>query len=161
MWAAVIVGIVLAPVTAYCSWRVARKGPYFYDRNTRIVTYAMYHLYWLYPLIVFIVLTAMHAQSARLPATAPPRDEAEGGLYLPAGVFDLETLACGARALADQAGRTSAADRLGRVCVGETATRWLTLPIALLTAGLALLLELDRRGARRCIAVAENVRSAW
>lgn len=87
------------------------------------------------------------------------------GEYGPPDVFDLETLACESQRLARNmgggggAGETAAAvDNLGRVCVGKTATRWLLVPIAVLTAGLALILELDRRGARRFIANTEKVR---
>ncbi|KAK6850615.1 hypothetical protein PG990_008476 [Apiospora arundinis] len=162
MWVGVIVGVTLAPATAYTSWRVAKKGPYLYERTTRIFTYALYHLYWIYPLVVFAILTAAHAQSAHLPGQAPPRSKSEDGLYLVEGTFDLETLACEARNLAQKAGgQSAAADQLGRVCVGESATRGLLIAIAFLTAGLSVILELDRRGARRVIAVAENGRGGW
>ncbi|KAK7976633.1 hypothetical protein PG989_015096 [Apiospora arundinis] len=145
MWVGVIVGVTLAPATAYTSWRVAKKGPYLYERTTRIFTYALYHLYWIYP-----------------PRQAPPRSKSEDGLYLVEGTFDLETLACEARNLAQKAGgQSSAADQLSRVCVGESATRGLLIAIAFLTAGLSVILELDRRGARRVIAVAENGRGGW
>ncbi|KAK8044107.1 hypothetical protein PG993_004131 [Apiospora rasikravindrae] len=161
-WVAVVVGLTLAAATGYGAWRVARKGPYYYERNTRIFTYILYQLYWLYPLAVFVVLIVAHAQSAHLPAQIA-RADSEEGLYVPEdgkSVFDLETLACGAQRLAHNSGAGDLAEArsLARVCVGEMASRGLVMVIAALSAGLALCLETDRRGARRFIAAVERVR---
>lgn len=132
------------------------------ETPTRFFTYALHHLYWLFPLAVLALLTAAHAQSAHMAAEIS-RAVTEYGEYAPAGVFDLETLRCESDRLARNmggGGETAAAvDRLGRVCVGEEGTRWLPLAIAVVTAGLALILELDRRGARRFIATTERARA--
>ncbi|KAK7931092.1 hypothetical protein PG985_001804 [Apiospora marii] len=162
-WAAIVLGLTLAPVTAYCSWRVGKTGPYYYEKPTRLFTYALYHLYWLFPLAVFALLSAAHARSAHMATARITRAATTYGEYAPAGVFDRETLACEASRLARHmgggAGGTAAAvEQLGRVCVGEEGTRWLLVGIAVVTAGLALILELDRRGGRRFIAVAETGR---
>ncbi|KAK8085755.1 hypothetical protein PG997_007026 [Apiospora hydei] len=164
-WVAIVVGLTLAAGTGWCAWRVARKGPYYYSKNNRVFTYLLYHLYYLYPLAVFVVLTVAHAQSAHLPAKITSRADSEAGLYVlddGRSVFDLETLACEAQRLAHNSG--GAGDRaevgsLARVCVGEMASRGLVMVIAALSAGLAMCLETDRRGARRFIAVAEKVRN--
>ncbi|KAK8115520.1 hypothetical protein PG984_012022 [Apiospora sp. TS-2023a] len=160
-WVAIVIGLTLAPVTAYCSWRVGKTGPYYYKKSTRFFTYALYHLYWIFPLAVFALLTAAHAQSAHMAAKIS-KSSTKYGEYNPTGIFDLETLACESNRLARNmggGGETAASvENLGRVCIGEMATRWLLVPIAALTAGLALILELDRRGARRFIVAVEKVR---
>lgn len=105
--------------------------------------HALYHLSYIFSIAVFAYLTWLSANAEHL----SPEQSLNPRKYSDRN-FDLETWACDLHTSPEL--RDPDAE-IARVCLGERATRGLSLAIGLVTVVVAVILQLDRVEGRRLL----------
>lgn len=133
--------------------------------KVRSTFYLVYYTFTVYTLIIFVYLTVTHYQSARFKPSAIRLSSAQSSFCPVQGgrcisydnptvgydsdvPFDLETWTCDLRSTGFVLDPSGA---LTKTCVGEAGSRLALLPLLLVGLTLSVLMEMDRRGARRFV----------